>query len=192
MDQKISWTLGADVRILGVQHKAGEWIIEAEWIGEPTCPRCGTPARARHSWYLRRLHDLAVQGIPATVKLRVARWRCQNPACERRIFAARTTALALPSAQRTRRHADIVQILRARSALTNGRGGEAGHSAPSLSTCRHMKSWTCCLSGPRQALPNGCDVIRPYASSAEIAMASMRRLVALAHRRPCKSPTASI
>ncbi len=102
--------LGADVEVLCAERDDGGWVIQAVSISKPVCPRCGTVSRARHSSYIRRLRDLPVQGEPATVKLRVGRWRCRNEQCDRRIFAAGAGVLAVPSAQRTQRAAEIVRL----------------------------------------------------------------------------------
>jgi transposase len=104
------WALGVDVEVLCAERDDGGWVIQAVSISKPVCPQCGTVSRARHSSYIRRLRDLPVQGEPATVKLRVGRWRCRNEQCDRRVFAAGAGMLAVPSAQRTQRAAEIVRL----------------------------------------------------------------------------------
>jgi len=110
MEREKVWALGPDVEVVCAGRDDGGWVIEAVSISKPVCPRCGTVSGARHSSYIRRLRDLPVQGEPATVKLRVGRWRCRNEQCDRRIFAAGAGMLAVPSAQRTQRAAEIVRV----------------------------------------------------------------------------------
>ena len=110
MEREKVWALGPDVEVVCAGRDDGGWVIEAVSISKPVCPRCGKVSGARHSSYIRRLRDLPVQGEPATVKLRVGRWRCCNEQCDRRIFAAGAGMLAVPSAQRTRRAAEIVRV----------------------------------------------------------------------------------
>ena len=76
-----------------------------------SCPGCGEQSTLRYGWHQWRLQDLPVQGLVVTVKLRVIRWRCGNAECERRTFADPLPEIASPHARRTRRIAEIVQLL---------------------------------------------------------------------------------
>ena len=62
---------------------------------QPTsCPGCGTQSKSRHSAYSRTLRDLSAQGAPVIINARLARWRCRNQRCDRRIFTERLPGLA--------------------------------------------------------------------------------------------------
>lgn len=84
------------------------------------CPSCSTRSRRLHGTYVRTLADLAWQGTPVRVHLRVRRFRCDTAGCSRRTFTERLPAFAPSHARRTGRMADLIR--RVGMAL----GGEAG------------------------------------------------------------------
>ena len=53
----------------------------------------------------------SAQGAPVIITARLARWRCRNQRCDRRIFTERLPGLAAPFARRTARLAGIVRLL---------------------------------------------------------------------------------
>ncbi|WP_407341227.1 hypothetical protein [Methylocapsa polymorpha] len=58
----------------------------------------------RHSWHVRRLQDLPLQGAPVIVRLRTGRWRCRNEECGQKTFVEKLTGAArLCSANAPRR-----------------------------------------------------------------------------------------
>jgi transposase len=68
------------------------------------CPVCGKrSARRVHSRYTRTLADLPWQGIPVTVRLHVRRFFCDEGACDRAIFAERSSGVVAHYARRTER-----------------------------------------------------------------------------------------
>jgi hypothetical protein len=67
--------------------------------------------KSRHSTYSQTLRYLSAQGVPVIINARVARWRCRNQGCDRRIFTERVPDLATPFARKTARLADIVRLL---------------------------------------------------------------------------------
>ena len=71
------------------------------------CPACGLPSRRLHSRYPRVLRDLPWQGRPATIRIAARRFRCLNPACDRKTFAERLGSVAPASARRTTRLGDL-------------------------------------------------------------------------------------
>ena len=107
----------------------------------PRCPSCGTSAKRQHSWYQRTLRDLPMQGIPVIIRLRVRKWRCQVPTCDRSIFAERLTGLASSHAHQTDAIADILAV------MGHGAGGETsrkllarlGILASGDTVLRHLK-----------------------------------------------------
>jgi transposase len=101
----------AGIRILGIERVAAEWTVSATGPGRGACPACGTPSDARHSTYLRHLQDLPLQGVRVTVQLAVARLRCRNSGCARRIFAEPLPGATVPRCRRTGRLSDLVRLL---------------------------------------------------------------------------------
>jgi transposase len=71
------------------------------------CPSCATVGIYRDS-VERRLIDLPVAGHPLQLRVRVPRYRCPAPACERVIFGHDTSRLARAGASTTRRCARFV------------------------------------------------------------------------------------
>jgi hypothetical protein len=86
------------------------WVIRADARGRRSCPSCGQSSSSRHSWHVRRLQDFPIQGIPAIVELRLARWRCHNETCTNRTFVERLPGLVTPFARRTSRLGEIVRL----------------------------------------------------------------------------------
>ena len=66
-----------------------------------SCPDCQTNSSRVNSCYQRTVKDLPVSGIPLTLRLRVRRFFCDNPACRRKTFAEAVPELALPFARKT-------------------------------------------------------------------------------------------
>ena len=62
--------------------------LEAELVTEcGRCPTCGMNSTKVHARYVRRPLDLPWRGHPVRLELTVRRFRCLNPACERKTFA---------------------------------------------------------------------------------------------------------
>jgi transposase len=53
------------------------------------CPLCGQPSRRVHGCYTRTLTDLPWCGTPVRLRIRVHKLFCDEPTCERKIFAER-------------------------------------------------------------------------------------------------------
>jgi transposase len=58
------------------------------------CPVCGHDSSRTHSRYLRTFSDLPWHGISVKLKIRVRRFFCDDPSCERRIFCERLEEVA--------------------------------------------------------------------------------------------------
>lgn len=84
------------------------------------CPACGQLSSHAHSRYVRRLHDLPLQGRTTLLELTVRRFFCRNSACPRKVFAEPIPDLACPHARSTSRLND------AHRAVALSLGGEAG------------------------------------------------------------------
>src|SRR5690606_41674149 len=76
--------------------------VESAKVGAP-CPSCGRVPRSRHSSYTRLLMNLPADEPTVNIQLVVRRFRCKNPTCRRREFAARSPQLVRPHARRTER-----------------------------------------------------------------------------------------
>jgi hypothetical protein len=90
---KLSFGFGIIVR--GVAFREGRWVVAAERQGTRSCPGYWETSRSRHSWLVRRLQDLPIQGVSATLELRSGRRKCRNEQWARKTFAE-TLATALP------------------------------------------------------------------------------------------------
>ena len=106
MKTNSDWAPGPDLRILGAERQGAGWVVTAEAPGPGCCPGCDRPSRCRHGWRVRHLQDLPVQGAAVTLNLKVGRWRCRSPRCDRRTFTTRLPLIAEPFVRRTRRGQD--------------------------------------------------------------------------------------
>ena len=97
--------------VVSVQWGEEAWTVTVDSRQPTSCPGCGTQSTSRHSAYSRTLRDLSAQGAPVIITARLARWRCRNQRCDRRIFTERLPGLAAPFARRTARLASIVRLL---------------------------------------------------------------------------------
>lgn len=87
---------------------------------EARCPVCSKISRRVHSHYTRTLADLPRAGVPVRLRVRVRKFFCDAPSCERRIFAERLKELALPFARGTGRRREALEW------IAFSLGGEAG------------------------------------------------------------------
>lgn len=132
------------LELCGVGKDDHCWIVNAAANQKSAnCPNCGVRSTAHHSSYLRHLKDLPVQGRPVKFALRVARWRCHNAGCERRIFCQRLNEVALRHARETKRLGEILQVL---GHAMGGRPGERlsarlGLSVSDDTLLRRVKRW---------------------------------------------------
>jgi len=94
-----------------VSRTEDHWFIEAESHARPRCPSCGSVSERQHSWYQRSLRDLLMQGVPVVIRLRVRKWWCAAPACERSIFTERLPGLAARHAQQSDAVVDILAVM---------------------------------------------------------------------------------
>jgi len=104
--------------VRSVSGDEDQWVIEAESHSMPRRHSCGTVSERRHGWYQRSLRDLPMQGVPVVIRLRVWKWRCEEPACERSIFAERLPGLASPHAHQSDAIVDVLAV------MGHGAGGE--------------------------------------------------------------------
>ena len=87
---------------------------------EAHCPVCGGASRRIHGRYIRTLADLPWSGTPVRLQVRVRKFFCDVPTCERKIFAERLKEVALPFARGTGRQRQALEW------IAFALGGEAG------------------------------------------------------------------
>src|SRR5215207_164970 len=85
-----------------------------------SCPLCGSASTSIHSHYRRAPADLPWGGYPVKLVLRVRKFFCKAPSCERRIFTERLPGVVAPRARTTERLTVLLQ------AVAFALGGEAG------------------------------------------------------------------
>src|SRR5215208_5586918 len=86
----------------------------------PRCPCCEQPSRRVHGRYTRTLSDLPWGGVPVRLRVRVRKFFCEEPSCERKIFAERLEEVARPFARGTERQREALEW------IAFALGGEAG------------------------------------------------------------------
>ena len=111
MKTSVSWSPTPSLNVVSVQRGEEAWTVTVDSRQPTSCPGCGTQSKSRHSAYSRTLRDLSAQGAPVIIYARLARWRCRNQRCDRRIFTERLPGLAAPFARQTARLAGIVRLL---------------------------------------------------------------------------------
>jgi len=84
------------------------------------CPCCERPSRRVHGHYTRTLADLPWSGTPVRLRVRVHKFFCEEPSCERKIFAERLEEVARPFARGTERRREALEW------IAFALGGEAG------------------------------------------------------------------
>src|ERR1700756_2059057 len=110
MMRNAKWALGSGLQLLGSECRDGRWTISVVGQGSARCPGCDVRSTRRHGWQVRHLQDLPVQGTPVTLRVSLARWRCQNQRCERQTFSDRLPHVAGSYARRTCRVADLTRL----------------------------------------------------------------------------------
>jgi transposase len=84
------------------------------------CPLCQQPLRRIHGCYTRTLADLSWSGVPVRLRVRVRKFFCDVPSCERRVFAERLGDVARVYARTTDRQREALEW------IAFALGGEAG------------------------------------------------------------------
>jgi hypothetical protein len=82
------------------------------------CPRCGRTSARLHGRYWRQIADQPVAGRRTAIRVRVRRFRCGTPGCQRRTFAERIPAVAAP---RCRRSTPLLGLLSSLALALGGR-----------------------------------------------------------------------
>jgi transposase len=111
MKTSASLSPAPNLNVVGVQRRDQVWTVTVDSRQPVRCPGCGTQSKSRHSFYSRTLRDLSAQGATVVIDARLARWRCRNERCDRRIFTERLPGLAAPFARQTARLAEVVRLV---------------------------------------------------------------------------------
>jgi len=74
------------------------------------CPSCSQVSTHVHSYYTRSPQDLPISGRRVHLVLRVRRFRCPNPQCQKRTFAERLPNVAVSARQTSRLGAILESI----------------------------------------------------------------------------------
>ncbi len=97
----------------------GGVVVRASTRGRAAgCPVCGRRSRRVHGGYERTLADLPWGGMPVRLRVRVRKFFCDEPSCERRIFAERLEHVADVHARGTDRRREALEWI----ALSEGSG----------------------------------------------------------------------
>ena len=116
-----SFTIPSQLHVDALSFDGDLVTIHASTEGSAAeCPLCEQPSRRVHGYYTRTLADLPWCGTPVRFRVRVRKFFCDQPSCERRIFAERLDEVAPVHARGTGRQREALE--RIAFAL----GGEAG------------------------------------------------------------------
>ena len=92
------------LRLICISAEADRLTLAATTtLPKAECPVCGKFSGRVHSRYTRTLADLPWLGIPVRMRLHVRRFFCEEPSCERAIFAERLHGVVSHYARRTNR-----------------------------------------------------------------------------------------
>ncbi|WP_327286736.1 ISL3 family transposase [Rubrobacter aplysinae] len=118
---KSSFTLPEELQVAEISFDGHSVTIYA-FKNAPAakCPLCERPSRRIHGLYTRTLADLPWSGTPVRLRLRVRKFFCDEPSCERRIFAERLHDVTRPFARGTNRQRNALEW------IAFSLGGEAG------------------------------------------------------------------
>ncbi|MEM9879217.1 MAG: ISL3 family transposase, partial [Pseudomonadota bacterium] len=86
MDRKIIYPIkGLHISSLSMNQTeiAVSAILKQSW---GRCPDCSVISKITYGWHHRHLDDLPCSGRSVRMDLKVRRWACHNPNCERRTF----------------------------------------------------------------------------------------------------------
>ncbi len=109
------------LRIEELLLERGGVTVRASTRGrDAVCPVCGSRSRRVHGHYTRTLADLPWGCVPVRLRVRVRKFFCDEPSCERRIFAERLEKVARPFTRGTDRQREALEW------IAFALGGEAG------------------------------------------------------------------
>jgi transposase len=97
------------------------WTVIANGPDHARRPRCRHVSTARHSRYVRTLKDLPTAGAAVSLRVRVGRWRCRQPACAVRFFTGALPGVAEAYGRRTSRAEAVTELI---GQALGGRAGE--------------------------------------------------------------------
>jgi transposase len=117
----VSFTIPDQLHVESLSFDGDLVTIHASTEGPaPECSLCERPSRRLHGSYTRTLADLPWCGTPVRLRVRVRKFFCDEPSCERRIFAERLEHIAGVYARGTDRRREALEW------IAFALGGEAG------------------------------------------------------------------
>ena len=121
MQSVTSFAIPEGLHAEAVAFERGGVTIIASLEKQPgQCPECGRSSRRVRGHYRRTVADLPWAGVPVRLRVRVSKYRCENPRCRRKIFAERLQGVAQCYARRTDRQREALEQ------VGLALGGEAG------------------------------------------------------------------
>src|SRR5512142_743576 len=109
------------LEITAVSERSGGLLIRVISTSPcSSCPLCGTPSSAIHSYYRRTPADLPCAGHPIRLLLIVRKFFCRTATCPRKIFTERLPELIRPASRLTIRLRETLQSI---GFALNGEGG---------------------------------------------------------------------
>ena len=117
----VSFTIPKQLHVDELSFTADLLILYASTTNlAAECPLCRQPSRRIHGCYTRTLADLPWCGTPVRLRVRVRKFFCDVPYCERRIFAERLDEVTRVHARTTERQREALEW------IAFALGGEAG------------------------------------------------------------------
>lgn len=92
-----------------IQRDENGFLIDVSTRQTPRCPDCRARSRSLHSHYERLLQDLPWQGLSVRLRLKARRFRCRNPACQRKVFVERLPQITRAYGRQTDRLKEIIR-----------------------------------------------------------------------------------
>lgn len=99
----ILFTFDESTQVTGQLHLTEGWFVSLEVRSRSVaCPFCNSVSSRPHSHYTRRVNDLPVGGEAVYLIVHSRKWFCDEPLCDRKVFAERLNWIR-PSGRRTER-----------------------------------------------------------------------------------------
>lgn len=116
-----SFTIPEQLHVAEISFEEDLLTIYASTVSPvAVCPLCEQPSRRVHGYYSRTLADLPWCGMPVRLRVQVRKFFCDEPSCERQVFAERLEEIARPFARGTDRQREALEW------IAFALGGEAG------------------------------------------------------------------
>jgi len=99
------------IRYISHESDGSGIILNVESIKtEAICPYCGVKSDKVHSWYIRKLQDLPIQGKKVKLHLKNRKYFCINRECMHKTFAEQFTFYTRKSPRTRRLEEEIMRV----------------------------------------------------------------------------------